>query len=305
MPDERILLVGGNGFIGRALGRRLVADGKEVHVLSRQVVPGLQEGMVCHRGCQSEVAVVAPLLERCAAVVHLASTTTPGRSAHAPVLDAIENLVPLAGFLEILAAAGPKPVVFLSSGGAIYGNPASLPVSEDHPAQPLSYHAAGKIAAEAFFAAFARQTGTAPTILRAANVYGPGQSLQTGFGIVRTLLEKARSGEPLELWGSGEQLRDYLYIDDLVDACLRLVDAPEVVGTFNAGSGTGVSLLELVGIVRKVTGRQIEASLRPERRVDVEAIYLECRKLSAAVGWAPQVPLEEGVGRAWAWLQGQ
>ncbi len=305
MSAERILLIGGSGFIGSALARRLVVEQREVHVLSRHAVPGERAGSVFHRGCQSEAAVVGPLLDRCDAVVHLAATTTPGFSAHAPHLDAGEGLLPLTRFLEAFSAVGSKRTLFLSSGGAIYGNPVSLPVGEDQAPQPHSYHAAGKLAAEAFLHVFARQTATPLAIVRAANVYGPGQAWQAGFGIVRTLLEQALSGESVELWGSGKQLRDFLYIDDLVDACLRLIDTPDVSGTFNAGSGIGVSLLELVEMVRRITGQDIDVCLRPERVVDVEAIYLDCQRLSAAVNWAPQIALAEGVGRTWTWLQGR
>jgi UDP-glucose 4-epimerase len=274
-------------------------------VLARHATPGMHEGMVFHRGCQSDVAVVTPLFKRCDVVVHLAAATTPGRSARAPTLDAAENLVPLAGFLEALVAAGSRRIIFLSSGGAIYGNPLGLPVTEDHPAQPLSYHAAGKVAAEAFLGAFARQVKTSLTILRPSNVYGPGQPMQADFGIVRTLLEKARSGESLAIWGSGQQVRDFLYIDDLVEACARLIGMPSVSGTFNVGSGVGVSLLELVALARKITDRDISIQLHPERGIDVEGIYLDSRKLQGALGWQAATSLEDGMGKTWAWLTSQ
>lgn len=300
MHARRVLLIGGGGFIGRALGRRLAASGCEVHALSRHVEPGRRGDVEFHRGSQAETAVVAPLLARCDSVVHLASTTTPGRSAHAPALEMRENLEPLADFLELLAAAAPRRILYLSSGGAIYGNPPFLPATEEHPVQPLSWHAAGKVAAEEFLRTHARQiSGTSLAILRPANVYGPGQPLQAGFGFVRTLMEKARSGEPVEIWGDGRQVRDFLYIDDLVDACLRLLDAPAVTGTFNAGSGAGTSLLELVRLVIQITGRAIPVLLRPGRDIDVAGIWLDCERLHAATGWRSTTPLEAGLARTW------
>jgi UDP-glucose 4-epimerase len=298
MQFERVLLIGG-GFIGQALARHLVAGGRVVHVLGRHVASGLRDGIVSHRGCQSDATVIAPLLKYCDAVVHLASATTPGSSARAPARDVAENLVPLAGFLEALADAGPKRVLFLSSGGAIYGNPESLPATECHPPQPISWHAAGKAAAEIFMETFARQTGAPVAILRPANVYGPGQSLQAGFGLVRNLLDKARSGEAVEIWGSGQQMRDFLYIDDLVDACTRLLDTPMATGVFNAGSGVGTTLLELVELVRQVTGRDLPVQLMPGRGIDVEGIWLDCSRLHEATGWQPTTTLADGLMHTW------
>lgn len=300
MQARRVLLIGGSGFIGRALGRRLAALGREVHVLSRHAEPGIRDGISFHRGSQADADAVAPLLARCDAVVHLASTTTPGRSARAPGLEMHENLVPLAGLLETLAAAGSRRILYLSSGGAIYGNPQVLPVAEDHPPQPLSWHAAGKVAAEEFLRTHARQaSGTTLAILRPANVYGPGQALQTGFGIVRTLLERAREGGSIELWGDGSQVRDFLYIDDLVEACVRLLDLPAVSGTYNVGSGTGTSLLELVRLVERITGRPIPITFHPERGIDVAGIWLDSSRLHAAAGWQAATPLEAGLRLAW------
>lgn len=303
MQARRVLLIGGSGFIGRALGRRLAALGCEVDVLSRHAEPGTRDGISFHRGSQADADAVAPLLARCDAVVHLASTTTPGRSARAPGLEMRENLEPLAGFLETLTAVGSRRILYLSSGGAIYGNPYVLPVLEDHPPQPLSWHAAGKVAAEEFLRTHARQVaGTTLAILRPANVYGPGQSLQAGFGIVRTLLERACEGGGIELWGDGSQVRDFLYIDDLVEACLHLLAAPAVTGTYNVGSGTGTTLMQLVRLVEQITERPIPITFHPERGIDVTGIWLDSSRLHAATGWRAATSLEVGLQLAWSEL---
>lgn len=303
MRSECVLLIGGNGFIGRALARRLASVGREVHVLSRHTETGRRDGIEFHRGCQSEGALVAPLLARCDAVVHLASTTTPGRSTQAPALEMAENLLPLARLLQTLAEAGPRRLVFLSSGGAIYGKPPCLPASEDLPPAPLSWHATGKLAAEAMFATAARQNGSALAILRPGNVYGPGQELQSGFGFVRTLFECVRSGAPVDIWGDGHQVRDYLYIDDLVDACVGLLDNPAAQGTFNVGTGIGTSLLELVELAQQITGRRVSVRYQPGRGIDVERIWLEAGRLERAIGRQPRISLVEGLMRTWTALE--
>lgn len=304
MTRDAILLVGGGGFIGAALAHALSADGREVHALGPHVVPGHIDGIFGHRGSQSDAALVRPLLEHCGTVIHLASTTTPGSSAGAPEVEQSGNLQPLSVFIDTLASTSPCRLMFVSSGGAIYGNPARLPADESLPPQPLSPHAAGKAAAEAMLSEYARHhAGAALVVLRPSNVYGPGQPLRSGFGIVRTLLEKARTGAPVEIWGSDRAVRDYLYIDDFVAACRRLLDRPEIAGTFNVGSGEGVALSALIEHVARVTGRPFAVSRQPGRGVDVESIILDSGRLQAATEWSPEVTLDAGLRSTWQWLQ--
>lgn len=217
-------------------------------------------------------------------------------------MDVEENLLPAARFLEILAIAPPSRLLLLSSGGALYGNPRYLPIDEVHPVSPLSSHAAGKVALESFFTAFANSSGVSLAILRPSNLYGPGQPLRTGFGIVRALLEKARHGEPIEIWGDGETVRDYLYIDDAVDACVRMIDTPGATGPFNVGSGCGTSINALVKLAEDVTGCAIPVIRRPERGTDVRAIVLDSARLREATGWSADTLLEDGLQRTWEWL---
>jgi UDP-glucose 4-epimerase len=298
-----ILLIGGNGFLGRALARALARAGREVYVLSRSAVPGQRGGITFHRASQDDADAVATLLGRCGTVVHLASTTTPGSSARNPSVDTEENLLPATRFAEAMSAIPPDRLLFVSSGGAIYGNPDRLPADESLVPRPLSYHAAGKVALEALFTAFAHANGISLAILRPSNIYGPGQPLRGGFGLVRTLLEKALREETVEMWGDGTAMRDYLFIDDFVEACTRLTDNPRITGVFNAGSGTGTSIRDLITLVAQVTGRVPEIVERPARGTDVRAIVLDCARLRAVAAWTPTVALEEGVDRTWKWLQ--
>ncbi len=272
-------------------------------MLSRSTEPGRRGGIEFHRGSQDDADAVAPLLGRCAIVVHLASTTTPGSSARSPRLDTEENLLPATRLADAMSALPPDRLIFISSGGAIYGNPERLPVDEACPPRPLSYHAAGKVALEALFTAFAHAKGVSLAIVRPSNIYGPGQPLRGGFGLVRTLLEKARRGEPVEMWGDGTAMRDYLFVDDAVAACTELTDNPQATGLFNAGSGSGTSIRDLITLVAQVTGRVPEVIERPARGTDVRAIVLECMHLRTATAWTPTVALEEGLERTWTWVK--
>ncbi|MDD2920294.1 NAD-dependent epimerase/dehydratase family protein [Rhodoferax sp.] len=284
MSHDGVLLLGGAGFIGRALATRLQQEKVPVHIVGRHDVDQLEQ-----------------LLSQCSTVVHLASATTPGSSARQASLE-LGNLALTLHLLDLLRAQPQTHLIFFSSGGTVYGNPQCLPVSEDSPMAPLSNHGAGKAAQESFCLAL-RAQGHAVTIVRPSNAFGPGQSMKNGFGLVRTLLEHARLGTAMEIWGDGENVRDYIYIDDVVEASLRLIRLPEDGGTYNLGSGMGYSVNQVKAVVEQVCGRTLHATYRPARGTDVRGVVLDNTRLSARLGWQPGVGLADGVARTWEWLQ--
>lgn len=300
MSGSDVLLLGGAGFIGTALARKLAAEGRRVHVLARHA-PAAAENVHFLQGGMDSPELLARLLPHCGTVIHLASATTPGNSAGHPVRE-LENLAPSLRLLEALQTYPEIHLIFFSSGGTLYGNPQRLPVQEDDPVAPLSYHGAGKAAMEAFLHAF-RMRGQAVTILRPSNAYGPRQTLKSGFGLIRTMLEHARLGTPLEVWGDGENVRDFIYIDDVAEACARFVELPQDNGTYNLGSGMGYSINQVRDIVERGTGVKLETVCRQARGIDVRAVVLDISRLEARLSWKPQTCLEEGVRRTWDWLR--
>lgn len=279
-----MLLLGGGGFIGSALARRLLQERIPVHTI----------------GCQN-VDSLADVLPRCSTVVHLASGTTPGSSALHPSLE-LNNLALTLRLLDLLQDQPQIHLIFFSSGGAVYGNPARLPVTEDCAIAPLSPYGAGKAAQEAFCIAL-RAKGHPVTIVRPSNAYGPGQTMRHGFGLVRTMLEHARMGKPLEIWGDGENVRDYIYIKDVVEACLRLIELPRNSGTYNLGNGVGCSINQLKRVVEKICGVELAIVNRPARDTDVREIVLDTSLLHRELSWFPAVKLAEGLGSTWQWLR--
>lgn len=294
-----ILLVGGAGFIGRSLAARLVEHGKEVHVLSRSLAGELPAGVVAHQGDQGDPDVVAPLLARCTEVFHLATSTTPVDTVWRPAMEAEVNLLPALRFLECAQRFPANRYLYVSTGGALYGD-AEL-AAEQTPLAPLSYHGAGKLALESFFGVFGQRHPGRLSILRPSNVYGPGQGLRPGFGAVRTLLERAMDGDRVTIYGDGGAVRDYLYIDDLVSACLCALSGP--VGIYNIGAGRGTSLNTLVALVERVSGRHLKIEHQPPRSSDVKRIVLDVDRARKLLGWRAEVDLETGVLRAWNSLQ--
>jgi UDP-glucose 4-epimerase len=300
--DEPVLLIGGNGFYGRALATHLIDQGRDVHVVSRNAEPNRLGNLHIHRASQDDPTTMRLLLEQCPIVVHLASTSTPGSSARDATHDTEFNVLPAARLLSIAAEIPPRRLLFVSSGGSVYGNPSKVPVDETAHIQPLSYHAAGKVALEALFQAFAHAHDTSLAILRPSNLYGPGQPLRQGFGLVRTLLERAMHNESVEVWGDGSALRDYLFIDDAVAASERLIKQPDATGVFNLGSGCGTSIRQMVDQVFQLTGRPPKVVHRGARETDVRAIVLNTQRLADATAWTPKIDLETGLERTWQWL---
>jgi UDP-glucose 4-epimerase len=283
VTGDSVLLLGGTGFIGSALAKRLKQEKTSAHVLGRLDVERLEH-----------------VLPQCSTVLHLASATTPGSSASQPEME-LGNLALTLRLLDLLKRQPQTHLIFFSSGGTIYGNAERMPITEDFPIAPLSNHGAGKASQEAFCRA-AQAQGHAVTILRPSNAYGPGQTLKSGFGLVRTILEHARVGSPLEIWGDGENVRDFIYIDDIVEACTRFINLPEDSGTYNLGTGTGFSINHVRRIVESASGEQVQTIYRPARAVDVRSVVLDVSRIKARLGWQPGVGLADGMARTWEWL---
>lgn len=284
MRRESVLLLGGTGFIGSALAKRLEQEKIGVHIIGRHDVKRLEN--------------VLPL---CDTVIHLASATTPSSSAAHPSQE-LGNLALTLRLLELMQGQPETHLIFFSSGGTVYGNPDQLPVTENVMISPFSNHGAGKASQEAFCQAF-RACGHAVTILRPSNAYGPGQSMRHGFGLVRTMLECARADTLLEIWGDGENVRDFIYIDDIVEASARLISLPQDSGTYNLGSGIGYSINQVRCIVEEICGKALRTIYRPGRCIDVRSVVLDNSRLNARLGWQPSVGFSDGLARTWEWLK--
>ena len=297
-----VFLLGAGGFIGRHLANALASDGCDVIAATRRPVafehPGIRNVVAAwdHR------AAFAEWLAQCDAVVHAASSSTPGSSAAQPQLEG--NLRTTLAMIEALQELPSRRLLFLSSGGTLYGNCAS-PAREDAPLRPRSYHGAGKIAAECFIRAWAAQYPGTAIILRPSNVYGPGQRPGNDFGVIPTAFGCALEGSPFSILGDGRALRDYLYIDDFIALCRAVLSAELDAGArvYNAASGQAVELLALLDRIDGVTGKPMQRVFRPARPVDVRTITLDNSAAKAAFGWDPVMDLDQGLRRSWNWFR--
>jgi len=292
----RIVVVGGNGFIGSHFVAASVAAGHDVIVSGHNPTPRFAHGAQFEfiSGGLAALADRLDVLERADAVCHFASSSIPSSSNADPVGDIESNLVGTVKLMDAMRRAGTKRLVYLSSGGAIYGHPISTPISEDHPTNPMSSYGIVKLSVEKYIALFAGQHGLRPTIIRPANPYGPGQGTIGQLGAVTTFLNLALTEKKAIIWGDGSAVRDFIYISDLVDMVLRALER-DVTGVFNAGSGAGTSLSELMALVEAITGKALKREYLQARPFDPPAVVLDISRACKALDWTPRVDLETGI----------
>lgn len=294
------LVTGGNGFIGSGLVDRLRAQGHRVRVLD-QAPPRSDvdwRGVDYVRGGLQDVSSISMLLDGVDVVFHLASSTVPSTSNRDPVFDVQSNLVGALNLCKAMIDTGRRRLVFFSSGGTVYGNPNLLPVPESHSLHPISSYGVVKVAIEKYLMMYGELGSLDPLILRPSNPYGPRQSGAGVQGVIAAFLEKARTGDGVHIWGDGEIVRDYLYIDDLLDFAV-LAGFGRSTGLVNVGSGVGHTLNQVVEAVLRATGVRLPVTYAPARDYDVAEIVLDITRAKSEFGWQPKTGLEEGIGATW------
>ena len=308
MAQKGVLILGSSGFVGTSLLRYLKSTGVKVFCISTQVPVIDDTDLVkSYVGSLDDSSLLDEVLPQCNIVFYFASHSTPGFSAHKPSIEAESNLLPCLRFLEILEKYNDMLLVYLSSGGAVYGNTSEEFNTENIPLKPLSYYGAGKAAVEKFLLAYQSQTGNKILILRPSNLYGPGQNIREGFGIIPTVFKNIIEKQPIIIWGNGETVRDYLYIDDFINLCLIVVHKRIMPmyrrRIYNVGSGQGVTLNSLLRVVEEITGESIMREYLPKRGVDVETSILNCTRMNEDYDWKAEMLFKDGIIETWEWFQ--
>ena len=245
----KVLVLGGRGFLGTHLVSALLEEGCAVRVLTRAIMPsGGPPGVEWVHGDFVSGRGVADALHGVDVVYHLLSTTVPSDSNADPMGDVNSNLVATLRLLKLMNGAGVKRIVYASSGGTVYGNPAALPVPEQHPLQPICSYGIVKAAVEGYLSLHAKRDGLIANTLRIANPYGAYQSRIGTQGVIATFVHHLLNNHPIEIWGDGSATRDYVYVPDVVRA-LVLAGRRTESGTFNIGSGVGHSVNDVLSVV--------------------------------------------------------
>ena len=294
--SPRVVVVGA-GFLGRAAAQALVATGHPTTLLTRRSVPGVAgaDTVTCDLGDRLALDAV---VEPGATVVFAAGNSVPAADEHHPGRAAAE-VTPLVSVLESVRRTPGASLLFLSSGGAVYGEPDAIPVPETHELRPLSAYGAAKAACETYVRYYVHRHGVNATSLRCANAYGPGQLPGRGQGLVGELIHAGEDGRPVEIWGDGSVRRDFIHVSDVARVIVALCGRPDLPTEVNLGSGAATSVLEVVGLVSEIMGRPIEVVARPARPFDVRRVALDISRLQGLIDFGP-LALREGIGLTWA-----
>lgn len=312
MRTRTVLVTGGAGFIGSHVADHLLADGFHVTVLdnlstgTRRNVPSGAEFIEGDIGSADAAALIRD--RQFAAIVHLAAQIDVRRSVADPVADARINVLGSLNLLEAVRAHAPTTrVIFASTGGALYGRFVVPPSPETDAKDPEAPYGIAKLSVEYYLAYYARVHGLATVALRFGNVYGPRQDPHGEAGVVAIFCTRLLNGEPLTVYGDGTQTRDYVYVHDVADACVRAVDAPvppaDTVDAcaFNVGTGEGTSVLALAQLLQSVSGRATDVVHAPPRAGELQHSSLDSAKLRRQFGWAPVTSLRDGLAATFAW----
>lgn len=303
------LVLGGAGFLGSHIVKHLVQNGYRVRILDRQKTilnfeHSVNQVQICF-GDISDARTVKSCMEGVSYLFHYASSSLPTTSNLNPEEDVLVNLPTTVRVLSEAAKSGVKRVIFPSSGGTIYGVSQRLPISETHPTNPISSYGIVKLTIEKYLDLFRHLHGLDYVVLRYANPYGEHQNPFRRFGIVGTILARLARKQPVEVWGDGSIVRDFVYAPDAAEAT---VSALQYVGSeriFNVGSGMGTSIIQLIEIVQEVTGRRVDVMFGSARSSDVPSNILDISRARKEFNWVPKTGLRDGVALTWNWIRNE
>jgi UDP-glucose 4-epimerase len=304
--STKVLVTGGAGFIGSHLVDRLIQEGNQVIVVDN-LSTGKRKNVnkksqFYKMDIQSKRIERVFRNERPLIVVHLAAQMNVRHSTEDPGFDAQVNILGTINILEHAVKHGVRKVTFASSGGAIYGEQEVFPASESHRTDPLSPYGISKLAGEKYLAYYASSTGLRYVALRFGNVYGPRQDSEGEAGVVAIFSKQMLNGGQPIVNGTGKQTRDFVYVDDVVEAIMVTLDE-DIQGIFNVGTGQETTVNECYGIIKELTKSQCKDLYGAAKKGEQFRSVLDVTKIREKFGWDPQVSLQEGLNRTVEFFQ--
>ena len=300
----RAVVTGGAGFIGSHVADAFLAQGYEVKVVDdlsagrRQNVPERAELVEADI---TDADALAPALANADVVCHLAAQASVTVSVERPEYDCDVNVHGTLNVCEQARKTG-APVLFASTGGALYGDDVPLPTNEERLPQPLAPYGASKLAGEAYVQTWARLYRVPNVVLRLGNVYGPRQNAHGEAGVVAIFSERLLAGEPPSLRGDGKPTRDYVHVGDVARAFV-LAGASGKAGVYNVGTGVQTSTARLLEILQDAAGTSIEPQREALKEGELKASALDASRIERELGWHPTVTVDDGLRETFAWYR--
>jgi UDP-glucose 4-epimerase len=296
----KILVMGGLGFIGSHLSRLLLQEGYQIRIFdrlygSRNLIADIQDQVDIEEGNAERPEDILHSLRDIDIAIDLIHTTVPGVSMNDPVYDIQTNIISHAGWLPLLRQTKLSRIIYVSSGGTVYGVPQINPIREDHPTEPMCSYGITKLAIEKYVAMYSNMIGIEYRICRPSNVYGEGQHLNIGQGVIGVFLERCLKEQPIEIWGDGTIRRDYLYVTDMVRGISKLINNQGDHKVFNISSEIGYSLNDIIAIIRDELKISVVVNYMKSRKYDVPVNILDSSRLRLETGWNPQTDIVNGM----------
>jgi UDP-glucose 4-epimerase len=301
----RVLVLGGSGFLGSHIVDAFLREKHDVTVydLYPERFRRSPKDIKFVTGDFGNVGALDELIASgFDAVIHCVSTTTPKSSNESPEFDIQSNVIGTLNLLDICVRHKIGKLVFLSSGGTVYGEIGSLDiVNEAHPVQPRCAYGVSKLAIEHYLEVYRHLRGLNYVALRLSNPYGERQSPLRALGALTVFLHQTLKHQRVEVWGDGSVTRDFIYVGDVASA-VYLATVKPISGTFNVGTGTGLSLRDVLSHISRVVGIEPQISWLPSRSFDVPRIVLDATRLRKATDWQSVTTLEDGIAMTAKWL---
>ncbi len=301
-------VTGGAGFIGSNIVDALVGQGHCTSVVDNLTTG--RAGNVCpgvplYQCDITDAGIMCETIQRTTPeiIFHLAAQIDVRKSVADPAFDASTNVLGMINVAQAAVANHARRLIFSSTGGALYGEPAGLPADETTPILPLSPYGVAKYCAEQYLSYCSRLHGLEAVVLRYANVFGPRQDPLGEAGVVAIFTRRILAGERPVIYGDGRQTRDFVFVGDVVQANLLAMNGPQ--GTYNIGTRIETSINDLVHAFERITGRPVEPEYRPARAGEVQHIALDAGRAQRELGWKPAVSLEDGLAQTIEWYKRQ
>lgn len=300
----KCLVVGGAGFIGCYVSNMLAESRRTVTALGRAPASSrwLSEKVEYISGDYKDRPLMRELLKETDELIDLAYATVPKTSFDDPVNDVLSNLPAGVGLAQEASMANLKKIVFVSSGGTVYGVPQALPIREDHPTNPISPYGITKLTLEKYILMFNAFRGLPAVIVRPSNAYGEYQQAFTGQGFIATAIKSILSRQTVNVFGINGTIRDYLYVEDVARGIIAALNFGEPGDVYNISSGIGLNNMDVLKTIEPFAesqGYPVQINTLPERGFDVSANILDSTKLRNISTWHPEMDFNEGIRRTW------